>query len=940
MDDLDLGATIKGFSPGQKVFNRYTLRKILGRGGMGVVWLAHDGELDRDIALKFLPEVVAMDKQSVFELKRETRRSLELTHPHIVRIHDFVQDGRAAAISMEYVAGDSLAALKMDQPDHCYGPGQLAKWVKQLCEALDYAHQKAEVVHRDLKPANLMIDARGDLKIADFGIAASVSDSVSRVSAQAGSSGTPVFMSPQQMMGEKPAVTDDIYALGATLYDLLTGKPPFHSGNIMMQVQNKVPPALTERRKEFGITGEEIPPAWEQTIAACLAKDTVERPASARDVAHRLGLAPAATVAPFSIHSAPTKPAPANASQATKPSIAPLPRNPDSKPKTPLRAGLAAAGLILAGLGYYFGVHAPEQARLAAERVRQTQEQARLAAEQAKLAEAARLEEQKRLAAEAAERKRQEEIAARLAAARGGLVIRTEPSGAEVRVGSVALDKSPLSAKDLKLGKYPVRVRMAGYEDYDSEIEVKENEFADPGLIRLERSTGMVRLTTVPVGVEYRFTPLPADEGDRAVKFDGRTPVEPLKLPTGKYEVVFDRSGWGSTKQTVTVTRGGEEKISADLRGGSIDVQSEPAGATVRLQGKVAGTTPLLLTDVPWRTPAQITVELPVHAPVKQELSPQPGQVVPLRLQLQRLPTRVKLVELPTSLKAPIKAAWSGRDLPIASDGTVELPGDGGTGRLSVSYGPTVWEKEMTIAAGQTVEVKPDLILRFDISRAPRVTRLKADSAMSGYVTNSSTESQEITWKRQENGHWVECEARIGATANSYKLVANEIYEPGTRYGFVRTSSGWNVTIVSGGMKMKALKNYKPPAPASAASWLTKALRVLPTTPVLPGDSWEVSPADFLSTGLTALQSPSGRIQGRLASLQMENGQQIAVFSYDVDLQGSMGSYSQTVRGTLEIRAVMNGGWVPYFKSKYAIKTAGLGDTIISDTVVTEEPVQ
>ncbi|HRI83365.1 MAG TPA: hypothetical protein PLF88_13055, partial [Opitutaceae bacterium] len=90
MDDLDLGATIKGFSPGQKVFNRFTLQRILGRGGMGVVWLARDEDLERDVALKFLPEIVALDRESVAELKRETRRNPELTHPHIVRIYDFV----------------------------------------------------------------------------------------------------------------------------------------------------------------------------------------------------------------------------------------------------------------------------------------------------------------------------------------------------------------------------------------------------------------------------------------------------------------------------------------------------------------------------------------------------------------------------------------------------------------------------------------------------------------------------------------------------------------------------------------------------------------------------------------------------------------------------------------------------------------------------------
>ncbi|MDI1320997.1 MAG: serine/threonine-protein kinase [bacterium] len=290
MDDLDLGATIKGFSAGQKVFNRYTLKKILGRGGMGVVWLARDDELERDVALKFLPEIVAMDKEAVADLKRETRRSLDLTHPHIIRIHDFVHDVRTAAISMEYVAGASLASLKVDLPAGCYDVTDLREWTRQLCTALDYAHARAKVVHRDLKPANLMIDDQGYLKIADFGIAASTSDSVSRVSAQAGSSGTPLYMSPQQMMGEKPAATDDIYSLGATLYELLTGKPPFYTGNVMMQVQGKVPVSLAARRQELDRKGAPIPLEWEQAIAACLAKEAKDRPQSAGEVAERLGL--------------------------------------------------------------------------------------------------------------------------------------------------------------------------------------------------------------------------------------------------------------------------------------------------------------------------------------------------------------------------------------------------------------------------------------------------------------------------------------------------------------------------------------------------------------------------------------------------------------------------------------------------------------------------
>lgn len=111
MEELDLGQTIRGFRVGQKVFRRYTLVRIIGRGGMGVVWLARDEELERDVALKFLPDLVVHDLAVLDELKRETRRSLQLTHHNIVRIHDFVQDTESACISMEYVNGPPPSRL-------------------------------------------------------------------------------------------------------------------------------------------------------------------------------------------------------------------------------------------------------------------------------------------------------------------------------------------------------------------------------------------------------------------------------------------------------------------------------------------------------------------------------------------------------------------------------------------------------------------------------------------------------------------------------------------------------------------------------------------------------------------------------------------------------------------------------------------------------------
>ncbi len=321
MDELDIGATIKSFAPGQKVFNRYTLTKMLGRGGMGVVWLARDVELGRDTALKFLPEVVATDRSAIEDMKREVRRAIDLAHPHIVKIHDFITDGRTAAVSMEYIAGGTLSSLRIDQPGQVFGVADLGRWIAQLCAALDYAHRDAEVVHRDLKPANLMVDGKGRLRVLDFGIAASISESVTRVSKQAGSSGTPVYMSPQQMMGENPAPTDDLYSVGATLFELLTGKPPFHAGNIMLQVQNKPAPLVNERRKALNL--EPVPVVWEQAIAACLAKEPTERPQSGADL---LKLLAGELTSPVATGATPSKPA-APAAPAQPPALKTAPGN-------------------------------------------------------------------------------------------------------------------------------------------------------------------------------------------------------------------------------------------------------------------------------------------------------------------------------------------------------------------------------------------------------------------------------------------------------------------------------------------------------------------------------------------------------------------------------------------------------------------------------------
>src|SRR5262249_12550495 len=142
----------------------------------------------------------------------------------------------------------------------------LLTWTRTLCEIITYVHEEARVVHRDLKPRNLMLNSKGQLKVADFGIAAVLSDSYSHLTRHPGSSGTPAYMSPQQAAGKIPRAADDIYALGATLYELLTSKPPFFRGStavVLNQVATAIPPSVTDRRRELELIGAKpVPQHW------------------------------------------------------------------------------------------------------------------------------------------------------------------------------------------------------------------------------------------------------------------------------------------------------------------------------------------------------------------------------------------------------------------------------------------------------------------------------------------------------------------------------------------------------------------------------------------------------------------------------------------------------------------------------------------------------
>ena len=269
--------TILSLQESDVLSGRYRLVRELGRGGMGVVWLAQDQQLEHEVALKLLPTVLSRDRRSVARLKEEAKRSLRLTHPHIVRLLNFEQDaarGELAFLVMQYVAGHTLNDLLADCPNGL-PLDRVSKWAKQLAEAIDFAHAQG-VLHRDIKPSNVIIDGDDNAYLMDFWIARELKDTMTRVTGR-DSSGTLPYMSPQHLLGENHK-SNDIYSLAATLYEALKGNPPFVTGDLAQQIQH-VGPMPMEGQPEY----------VNAALLAGLAKEKDDRPGSARELVGLLG---------------------------------------------------------------------------------------------------------------------------------------------------------------------------------------------------------------------------------------------------------------------------------------------------------------------------------------------------------------------------------------------------------------------------------------------------------------------------------------------------------------------------------------------------------------------------------------------------------------------------------------------------------------------------
>jgi serine/threonine protein kinase/formylglycine-generating enzyme required for sulfatase activity len=271
---------------GQKLAGCYLLKTRVGAAGSAELWQANDDVLGRDISLQFVPDKIRQDAKSVGDVRQEIKRNRQLIHPNILRVYDFIEEPDWAAVSMDAFEGESLASLIGRRTSPVFYVSEIQPWVMDLCQTLEDAH-KIGLFHRDISPANIYFRPDGKVFLVGFGFSRCVSDALRRLDGDQGA--VSANLSPQLLDGQPAARTDDIYACGALLFELLTGQALFSGGDITDQIRNSTPKPVGELRpKDL----EPVPENWEKAIAACLSKNPADRPPSAAKLAERLTAPP------------------------------------------------------------------------------------------------------------------------------------------------------------------------------------------------------------------------------------------------------------------------------------------------------------------------------------------------------------------------------------------------------------------------------------------------------------------------------------------------------------------------------------------------------------------------------------------------------------------------------------------------------------------------
>ena len=262
---------------GEVIADRYEIARPIARGGMADVFVARDQQLDREVAVKILFPEFAIDPNFVERFRREAQHAAMLNHPNIVGVYDYGRERGTYYIVMEYVEGESLREVLKARGT--LAPMQAARITAEIAAGLDFAHRHG-TVHRDIKPGNVLITPSGQVKVADFGIAANRADAASGLTQTGAVIGTATYFSPEQAQGYQVDGRSDVYSLGVVLYEMLTGAAPFVAESPVAVAMKHVREAVVPPSHLVA----DIPPDLERIVMGALTKDPAGRYQSAEEL--------------------------------------------------------------------------------------------------------------------------------------------------------------------------------------------------------------------------------------------------------------------------------------------------------------------------------------------------------------------------------------------------------------------------------------------------------------------------------------------------------------------------------------------------------------------------------------------------------------------------------------------------------------------------------
>jgi eukaryotic-like serine/threonine-protein kinase len=280
-DGIVSSAALVQLTPGTSIGSRYEIVRLLGQGGMGAVYQAHDKELERQVAIKVIRADMAANPEILRRFKQELILARQITHKNVIRIFDLGQADGIKFITMEYIEGENLQAVLRQKKK--LAPAEAANVLAQVCRALEAAHNEG-VIHRDLKPQNIMLDKTGRAYVMDFGIARSMLGS--GMTQTGALIGTPDYMSPEQAKGQTLDARSDLFSIGIIFYEMLSGQVPFDADTTMGKLWKRT----NESARPLDELDRSIPKALSDIVRKCLEIDPQKRYASAGDLLRQIEL--------------------------------------------------------------------------------------------------------------------------------------------------------------------------------------------------------------------------------------------------------------------------------------------------------------------------------------------------------------------------------------------------------------------------------------------------------------------------------------------------------------------------------------------------------------------------------------------------------------------------------------------------------------------------